>query len=319
MPRLPRRSLLGALLALPALRPAYAAWPERGIRLIVPVAPGGSQDLVARLSARGLGEALGQPIMVENLPGGGSNIGYAAAARAAPDGYTLLAGADTLSITGAVTPRLGFDPLAFAPIHRTVRVPQIFVVRADHPARDFQGWVRAARTTQPAVGSPGNATLAHLLIEQLSRATDTAWTHAPYRGGALAVNDLLGGSLHGVVINIGAVTDHVRAGRLRGLFVSPDTRSKALPEVPTLGEIGLGDYSVVGWHGLVAPPGTDEAIVAQLNAASRATVRRPDLAERLAGLGVEPTDEPPEALAAAIRRDAARFAEVVRRYGVRSE
>jgi tripartite-type tricarboxylate transporter receptor subunit TctC len=319
MPPLPRRALLGAALVLPTLRPARAAWPERPIRLIVPVAPGGSQDLVARLSARALSDALGQPVAVENLPGGGSNIGYAAAARAAPDGYTLLAGADTLSITGAVTPRLGFDPLGFAAIHRTVRVPQIFVVRADHPAADFHAWVETARNRAPAVGTPGNATLAHLLVEQLGRATDTNWTHVPYRGGALAVNDLLGGSLQGVVINIGAVTEHVRSGRLRGLFVSPETRSTALPTVPTLAEIALGAYAAVGWHGLVAPPGTDPALLAHLNAASRAAVRRPDIAERLAGLGVEPTDEAPGALAAAIRNDAVRFAEVVRRYGVRSE
>lgn len=314
-----RRALLAAALALPALRPALAAWPERPIRLIVPVAPGGSQDLVARLSARALTEALGQSVTVENLPGGGSNIGYAAVARAAPDGYTLLAGADTLSITGAVTPRLPCDPLAFAPIHRTVRVPQILVVRADHPASDFRAWVAAHRANPPAVGSPGNATLAHLLIEQLSRAADSTWTHVPYRGGSLAVNDLLAGQLQGVMINIGAVTEHVRAGRLRGLLVSPEARAAALPDVPTLRELGLGDYTVVGWHGLVAPPGVDPAILSRLIAASRAAVKRPDIAERLASLGVEPTDEPPEVLGAAIRTDAERFAAVVRRYGVRSE
>jgi tripartite-type tricarboxylate transporter receptor subunit TctC len=314
-----RRTLLGALLALPAIRAAQAQWPDRPIRLIVPVAPGGSQDLVARLSARTLSEALGQIVQVENLPGGGSNIGYAAAARAAPDGHTLLAGADTLSITGAVTPRLAFDPLGFAPVHRTVRVPQIMVVRADHPAADFHAWVATARRAPPAVGSPGNATLAHLLVEQLSRATDANWTHVPYRGGALAVNDLLGGQLQGVMINIGAVTEHIRQGRLRALLVSGEARAIAAPLVPTLAELGLGDVTAIGWHGLVAPGGTDPTILRRLNAASRAGVRRPEIAERLAGLGVEPTDEPPEVLGAAMRADALRFAEVVRRHGVRAD
>ena len=324
MPRPTRRRLLTATLAAAALplaapRPARAAWPDRPIRLIVPVAPGGSQDLVARLSARALSETLGQPVQVENLAGGGSNIGYAAAARAAPDGYTLLAGADTLSITGAVTPRLAFDPLAFTPVHRSVRVPQVFVVRADHPAADFAAWVEAARATPPAVGTPGNASLAHLLVEQLARATQTSWTHVPYRGGALAVNDLLGGQLQGVVINIGAVTDHVRAGRLRALWVSPEARTTALPEVPTLTEIGLGEFTVVGWHGLVAPPGTDPAIAARLNEANRTGLRRPEIAQRLAALGVEPTEEGPEALGQAIRADATRFAEVVRSFNIRAE
>jgi tripartite-type tricarboxylate transporter receptor subunit TctC len=322
MTRFPRRALLGSLaagLAAAAIRPARAAWPERPIRLIVPVAPGGSQDLVARLSARGLTEALGHPVQVENMPGGGSNIGYAAAARATPDGYTLLAGADTLSITGAITPRLSFDPTAFTPVHRSVRVPQILVVRADSPAADFASWITGARTRPPAVGTPGNGQLAHLLVELMSRATETEWTHVPYRGGQLAVNDLLAGQLQAVMINIGAVTDHVRSGRLRGLLVSTETRSTALPEVPTLGELGFGEYSVVGWHGLVAPPGTDPAIAARLNAVNRAALRRPEIADRLAALGVEPTEEGPEELGAAIRTDAARFAEVVRRYNIRGE
>jgi tripartite-type tricarboxylate transporter receptor subunit TctC len=317
-----RRRHLAAIAAGTLFAPHIACaqgWPERAIRLIVPVAPGGSQDIVARLTARALGEALGQPVQVENLPGGGSNIGYAAAARAPADGHTLLAGSDTLSITGALTPRLGFDPLGFAAVHRTVRVPQILVVRADNPARDFAEWFAASRGQTPAVGTPGNGSLAHLLLEQLSRAADSRWTHVPYRGGALALNDLLGGQLQGVLINIGAVTDHVRGGRLRGLVVSAEARAKALAEVPTLAEVGLGPLTAIGWHGLVAPAGTDPAIIARINAASRDAARRPELAERFAALGVEPTDEPPEALQIAMREDASRYAEIVRRFGIRAE
>jgi tripartite-type tricarboxylate transporter receptor subunit TctC len=316
MMTIPRRHLLAlsaGLLATPGLARAQG---DRPIRLIVPVAPGGSQDIVARHSARGLSEILGQAVQVENLAGGGSNIGYAAAARAPADGQTLLAGADTLSITGSLTPRLGFDPLNFAAIHRTVRVPQILVVRADDPAPDFAAWFAASRREPPAVGTPGHGQLAHLLVEQLSRAADSRWTHVPYRGGALAVNDLLGGQLQAVMINIGAVTDHVRSGRLRGLFVSPETRASALPDVPTLREVGFAGMSATGWHGLVAPPGTDPAIITRLNAASRAAVKRPDIAERLAALGVEPTDETPEVLQAAMREDAARYAEIIRRFGI---
>ena len=321
MPPLRRRHLFGMAAALP-FAPSVAraqGWPGRAIRLVVPVAPGGSQDIVARHSARALTEALGQPVQVENLPGGGSNIGYAAVARAAADGYTLLAGSDTLSITGALTPRLTYDPLGFAAVHRTVRVPQILVVRADNPARDFAEWFAASRGRPPAVGTPGNGSLAHLVLEQLARASDSAWTHVPYRGGALALNDLMGGLLQGVMINIGAVTDHVRGGRLRGLVVSTEGRAAALPQVPTLGEVGLGALTTVGWHGLVAPAGTDASIIARINAASRAAVKRPELAERLGALGVEPTDEAPEALAAAINADALRYAELVRRFNIRSE
>ncbi len=292
----------------------HAAWPERSVRVIVPVATGGSQDIVARLLARHLTDALGQNVVVENQPGAGSNIGYEHAARSRPDGYTLLAGSDSLSINKALFARLTFDPVAdFAPVARAVRVPQILVVRADHPARALEDFLRLARRGGVAVGTPGNGSLAHLLGEVVQEAAEVRWTHAPYRGGALAVNDLLGGSLQGVLINIGAVADHVRAGRLRGLFVSSGRRTLALPEVPTLAEAGIGGAEAVGWHGLVAPAGTDAAIVSRVNAETARVLARPDVAERVAALGLEPVDEPPEALGALIRADAERWAAVVRR------
>lgn len=320
-----RRNFLVALPAAAlAVRPAAAwtaraqstpaVWPEQTVRIIVPVAAGGSQDIVARLLARHLTDALGQNVVVENQPGAGSNIGYEHAARSKPDGHTLLAGSDSLSINKALFPRLKFDPVAdFAPVARAVRVPQILVVRADHPARDLEGFLRLARGGAVAVGTPGNGSLAHLLGEVVQEAAEARWTHAPYRGGALAVNDLLGGTLQGVLINIGAVTDHVRAGRLRGLFVSSGRRTLALPEVPTLAEAGIRDAEAVGWHGLVAPAGTDPAVIARVNAETARVLARPDVADRVAALGLEPVDEPPEALGALIRADAERWAAVIRR------
>jgi tripartite-type tricarboxylate transporter receptor subunit TctC len=326
-----RRSLLALLpataaAAVLASRPAAAwttsahaqatpaAWPEHTVRIIVPVAAGGSQDIVARLLARHLTDALGQNVVVENQPGAGSNIGYEHAARSRPDGYTLLAGSDSLSINKALFPQLRFDPVAdFAPVARAVRVPQIFVVRADHPARTLEDFLRLARRGPVAVGTPGNGSLAHLLGEVVQEAAELRWTHVPYRGGALAVNDLLGGSLQGVLINIGAVSDHVRVGRLRGLFVSSGQRTLALPEAPTLAEAGISGAEAVGWHGLVAPLGTDPAIITRVNTATARVLARPEVAERVAALGLEAVDEPPEALGALIRADAERWAAVVRR------
>jgi tripartite-type tricarboxylate transporter receptor subunit TctC len=310
-----RRSLL-ALAAASLATPAFAqAWPhERSIRIIVPVAAGGSQDIVARLVARHLTDALGQNVVVENLPGAGSNIGYEAASRARPDGYTLLAGSDSLSINRTLFPGLSFDPVeGFAPVARVVRVPQILVVRADSGAATLADFLAAARRGAVAVGTPGNGSLAHLLGEQIQAAAEVRWTHIPYRGGALAVNDLLGGSLQGVMINIGAVTDHVRAGRMRGLFVSSAERARGLPDVPTLAEAGMTGAEAVGWHGIVAPRGTDPAIVARLDAAIGEVVARPDVAERIAALGLEPVNEGPEALGTLIRADAERWAATIRR------
>lgn len=317
MSTLNRRALLALAGAAALARPAFAqgeAWPrERSIRYVVPVAPGGSQDIVARLFARHLTDALGQSVLVENMPGAGSNIGYEFVSRQKPDGYTLLAGSDSLSINRTLFPRLGFDVTGFAPVAQGVRVPQILVVRADSPAKSLEDFVALARRGDVAVGTPGNGSLAHLLGEQIQAAAEIRWTHAPYKGGALAVNDLLGGSLQGVLINIGAVTDHVRVGRMRGLFVSSGQRTRALPEVPTLAEAGMPGGEAVGWHGIVAPAGTDPAILARVNAALMQVLRKPEVLERVAALGLEPVEAPPEALGQLIRADAGRWAMVVRR------
>lgn len=304
-----------------AARPEEGAgFPERPLRLIVPVAPGGSQDLVARLLARGMAEELGQAVQVENLPGAGSNIGYEAASRARPDGHTLLAGSDSLSINAALFPRLGYDPLrAFEPILSGVAVPQILVVRDGAPQRDLAGFVEAARGGVLAVGTPGNGSLSHLVGELMQQSAEIRWTHVPYRGGALAINDLLAGHLDGVWINIGAVTDHVRDGRLRGLAVSSPRRASALPEVPALEEAGFRNLAATGWHGLVAPAGLEPAIAARLAAAGQAALRRPEVAGRLAGLGVEVLDEPPAALRRRLLADAERWAAVVKRAGIRPD
>lgn len=306
-----RRTLLGALLAAPAL--AYAQ-PDRPVRLIVPVAPGGSQDIVARLLARHMAAPLGQAVVVENHPGGGSNIGYEMVVRARPDGLTLGAGSDSLSINKTLFPRLGFDPVAdVAPVAQATQVPQILVVRADSPADDLAGFAAMAARSPVAVGTPGNGSLSHLLQQTLQDRAEVEWTHVPYRGGALAVNDLLGGSLQGVMINIGAVTEHVRAGRLRGIAVSSPARAQALPDVPTFTQAGMPEAEAVGWHGIVAPRGTPPEIIAKLHAAVTTALTNPELTQRLAALGIEPTDASPEALGVRLRDDAARWAGVIRR------
>lgn len=313
-----RRHLLAALPALVA-SPALAQ-AERPIRLIVPVAPGGSQDIVARLVARHLGPVLGANVVVENHPGAGSNIGYELGARARPDGLTLVAGSDSLSINKALFRRLAFDPVEdFAPVAEATSVPQILVVKADAPFARLADFVAASRARPIAVGTPGNGSLSHLLVELLQQATETRWTHAPYRGGALAVNDLLGGSLQGVMINIGAVTQHVQSGRLRGLAVSTGGRTAALPEVPTLAEAGVSNIAVSGWHGLVAPRGTEAATVLRINQAVGEVLRIAEVRERLGALGIEPVDAPPAALAAKLREDAERWAPVIRRTGMQPD
>ena len=314
-----RRSLLAALLLL-STRPALAAWPERAIRLVVPVAPGGSQDVFARLLARGISERIGQPVTVENRPGAGGNVAYEAVAREKPDGYTLLAGADPLSINPALFVRAGFDAVRdFAPVVEGVRVAQIFVVRADSRIAGLAELVETAAREPVSVGTPGNGSLAHLLLAQLGATSGASFTHVPYRGGAPAVNDLLSGSLGAVAINIGAVAEQVKAGTLRGLVVSSPRRSATLPAVPSFAELGLAELTAVGWHGIVAPAGTGTEVIALLNRAARETLADPVVRTRLASLGLEPVDEPPEALGAKIAADAARWAPVIRALSIRAD
>jgi tripartite-type tricarboxylate transporter receptor subunit TctC len=238
-------------------------------------------------------------------------------ARAKPDGCTLLAGSDGLSINKTLFPNLEFDPVeGFTAVSWVVRVPQMLVVRADRSWARQQGlaaFLQDARAHAPTVGTTGVGSLAHLLGEEIQEAAGIRWIHVPYRGGAPAVTDVLSGATDAALINIGAAAGQVRAGAMRGLFVSSAERVAALPEVPTLIETGPLQEAVVGWHGLVAPIGTPPGIVAALDATVQVALARPEVAARLVALGLEPVAETPARLAAMIRADAERWAMVIRR------
>jgi tripartite-type tricarboxylate transporter receptor subunit TctC len=322
-----RRYLLGLMAATPLSTSCLARagsgsadtapWrPSRRIRLIVPVVAGGSQDAVARILSRPMSDLLGQPVVVENLPGAASNLGFQVVARAKPDGYTLLAGSDGLSINKSLFPHLDFDPVeGFAAVSWVARVPQMLVVRADRAwaKEGFAAFLRDARRETPTVGTTGVGSLAHLLGEEIQEAAGIRWIHVPYRGGAPAVTDVLAGVTDTALLNIGAASGQVRAGMLRGLFVSSAHGVAALPEVPTMIETGPLREAVVGWHGIVAPVGTAAAILASLDTVVQAALAQPEVAARLTALGVEPVSEPPERLAALIRSDAERWRVVIRR------
>jgi tripartite-type tricarboxylate transporter receptor subunit TctC len=311
-----RRAILAAALALPALRPALAAWPERPIRLIVPVAPGGSLDPLARLIARHLGDALGQPVVVENQAGAGGNIAFELVARARPDGHTLLVGWDSLAINPALYPRVGYDPLRdYAPVIQTVRTAQILVVRNGLPAGSLAEFVALTRRSPVSLGSPGNGSIGHLAAEMLKSRSGAEWTHIPYRGGGPAIQDLIAGHIDAVFLTLPAVTEHVRAGRIRALGVTTASRAPALPDVPTFVESGLEGFEVVSWQGVLAPAGTDPVIVARLNAEVRRILALPAVAAQLEGQGFEPVAGTPEALAARLAEDVPRWPAIVRAAG----
>jgi tripartite-type tricarboxylate transporter receptor subunit TctC len=313
-----RRLILTAVLASPAL--AQVDFPERPPRIIVPAAAGGSQDSVARLLARFMAAPLGRPIILENRAGAAGNIGFELVARARPDGLILAAGSDNLSINKALFPGLSFDPVEdFAPVAQATQVPQILVVRADSPSADLAGFLARAGCEPLAVATGGNGSLAHLLQALLQELTGRRWSHVPYRGGVPALNDLLAGAVDAMMGNIGAVAEQVGAGMLRGLAVSSPGRVAALPMVPSFSELGLGDAEVVGWHGLVAPRGTPQAVVARLYAAVLEALRVPQLRIRLDHLGISPSEAGPEALGQRMADDARRWQLLVSQAGLRPD
>jgi tripartite-type tricarboxylate transporter receptor subunit TctC len=315
-----RRSLLGtlgaALLPLPAL--AQALWPDRPLRIVIPVAPGGSLDILGRTFARAIAPALGQPVVAENHPGAGSNLAFELVARARPDGHTLLVASDPLTINPALYRRIGFDPVRdFSAIAELVRAPQVLVVHPAHAANDVDSFLKQAREAegQTALASQGNGSIGHLAGALLTQRTGIRFTHVPYRGGGPAVIDVVAGHVESLLVTLPAAIEHIRGGRLKALAVTSPARSAALPAVPSLAEAALPGFDVVTWQGIVAPARTPEPIVARLNAALLEALRKPEMAESLVAQGFESRGGTPEAFATLIRHEAERWPAIVRLAG----
>jgi tripartite-type tricarboxylate transporter receptor subunit TctC len=320
-----RRPLLlaAASAALPSAARAQAAWaPERPVRLIVGFAAGGSTDVTARLVAAALSERLGQPVVVENRPGAGGNIAAEAAARAAPDGHTLLMGVSgILAANPALYRNLPFDPVRdFAPISQIAFIPNLVVVHPDLPAADLAGFVAHAKANAGRVhyGSAGNGTSLHLAGALLAARAGLALVHVPYRGGAPATTDLLSGKIQMLASPLVEVVAHVQAGRLRPLAVTTARRSPLLPDVPTVAETIPG-FEVALWNGLLAPAGTPPPAIARFAAEAAAALRGAELRNKLAEQGSEPAPSTPEEFARFIRAEIPRWTEIVRLSGATAD
>lgn len=317
-----RRALLAGAFAAASPQGAFAqpAWPERPIRLIVPFAPGGATDILSRLVADRLAEQLGQPMVIENRGGAGGNIGAEAAARAAPDGYTLVMGVvGTHAINPTLFPSVPFDPIRdFSPVSLVATAMNVLVVNVDLPARSVQELIALARARpgQLNFGSPGNGSTVQLAGELFKTMTGIDMVHTPYRGAAAAMTDLLAGRIQLMFDNLPSAVPHVRAGRLRALAVTGAERSTALPDLPTVAE-SLPGYEATTWFALFGPAHLPPAIVARLNRAVHAAVGAPGMAARLAELGAEPAAGTPEALTELIRHDTGKWGRVIRISGAR--
>jgi len=305
---------LGAAWLAGALPNARAqAYPARPVSMVVPFPPGGGFDTIARPFAERLGKALGQPVVVDNRPGSGGNMGTDMVARAPADGYTLLFANDFLATNPSVNRSVRYDPLKdFTPIGMVGTTQVVIAVRPDFPARTFDELVVLSQSKPLSYGTPGAGTSPHLLGEYLSSISTLKTLHVPYKGTAPSVNDAIGGQIDMVLATAPSVTSHIRAGKLRGIAVLGAQRSTQLPQVPTLKEAGAPTVDYEVWYCLMAPAGVPAPILAQLREATK-TALDAELAQRLAQLGYEIHADGPDQVTRFIRRDLARWHQVVER------
>jgi tripartite-type tricarboxylate transporter receptor subunit TctC len=306
---------LAALLSLGAPTFAQDDYPNKTVTLIVPFPAGGSTDVIGRLVADGLRTALGQAVVVDNRAGAGGSLGTAAIAKAAPDGYTIGMGtASTLAINPATYKSLPFDVLDdLAPIGNIAAVPNIMSIHPAVKAANMAEFIALARS-QPgklSYASPGFGSVGHLLGEQFKLATATDILHVPYRGMGPALNDAIGGQVQVIYDNLPTSLELVKSGKLRGLGLSGARRVDALPEVPTLGELGLDDINWMAFFGLIAPKDTPESVVRRLNEALVRVLAAPDMRDKLAAQQAIVVGNSPAAFKAEIARELARMRRAV--------
>lgn len=315
--KLHRREFLQLTASAASLTLAERAWaqayPARPVRVVVPVAPGGANDVTARLIGQWLSERLGQQFVIENRPGAGTNIGTEAVIRAPADGYTLLIAGSNAAINATVFRSLNFNFIRdTAPIGSIVRVPQLMQVNPSLPARSVPEFIAYAKANpgKIAMGSGGIGSPAHVVGEYFKLMTGTDLTHVPYRGAAPAVTDLLAGQIQVAFTELATSLGHVRSGSLRALAVTTAARSEALPDVPTLAEFVPG-FEASQWIGLVAPKDTPSAIVEKLNAEINAALGDPKMKARFADLGGMVLPGSPADYDKLIRDDTGKWAKVI--------
>lgn len=311
--------LFGAVLSLPA----QAAYPDKPIRWIVPFPPGGAMDGIARTLAEQLASKFGQPVVVENKPGAGGNLGVAAAARAPADGYTMV-----ITSIGMVTNRhfyatLSYDPFKdFVPVSQLAVVPNMLVVNPGRvKARSLRDLIAEAKSRpgKMTFASAGKGTSIHLAGELFMAMTGTEILHIPYRGSGPAMRDLLGGQVDMMFDSIASARPHVQAGKLVALAVTTANRSSTMPEIPTMAEAGVPGYDLSPWFGVFMPAGTPPEVVRTMNAALIEAMKLPQVKARFAVLGAEPIGSSPQAFAATLASEDAKWAKLIRERNIRAD
>lgn len=326
--KLPRRSaLLGVLAAcglaaLPAVSTAQAAWPDRPIKLVVPYPAGGNADTTARLLATQLSARLGQQVLVDNRPGGAGSIGAGVVAKSPADGYTLLLDATAFTVNPSLIPKLPYDASRdFAPVSLVNRVPLLLVVPATSPYHSVAELVAAARAApgRMTFASAGNGGAQHLAGELFKQGAHVFLTHIPYRGGAPALTDLIGGQVDMMFSATAASAPFVKSGKLRALAITAPERVEGWADLPTVAQSGLPGFQVYEWNGLFAPAGTPAAVLTRLETETRAIVATEATRKRFAELGVQPVGSSSAEFADFLKSESTRWAALIRSAGIKAD
>ena len=313
---------LALLFVLAPIGVGAQSFPSKPVKIIVPSTPGDGSDILARAIAQKLTERWGQPVLVENRPGAGGVVGTEAAARSPADGYTVIMGnAGSHAINQALYPKLSYDVVRdFAPITLVASAPNVFVVHPAVPARTVAEFIALAKKEpgKYSFASGGNGSSAHLNGEMLKSLAGIDMTHVPYKGSSPAITDVISGQVQLMIGNLPPILPHIKSGKVRALGVTTTTRFAATPEVPPVSETVAG-YESLAWFGLFAPVGTPKELLAKWHADSVAVLALPDIRERVAQLGFDVVGNTPEAYAALIRNDIAKWQRVVKASGARAD
>jgi tripartite-type tricarboxylate transporter receptor subunit TctC len=313
--------LIPILLACVFATGAGAEYPDKPIRLVVPQAPGSATDTVARILGAELGKEIGQQIIVDNRPGGALTLGLDLTAKSDPDGYTICMGPiGALAITRHMVAKLPYDiERDFRPVALVTRGHLLLAMSPTLPYRSVQELVDYARQNPGKLlnASSSNGSPGHVGGELFKHLTGTEIVHVPYRGGAAAINDLIAGRVHFMFESLNSIAPHAKSGTVRALAVSGARRSPGFPELPTVAEAGVPGYEAPTWSGVIAPAGVPRPTIDKLNAAINRAIASQPFKERFASIGDEPAGGTPEDFAEVIRKDSAKWAEVVKRAGAR--
>ena len=318
-----RMATLSVLLGLSGSAAAQHAYPAKPVRVIVPVGAGGATDILARALGQRLATVWDQQVVVENRAGGGSNIGFEAAAKAPADGYTLLLAQPAFAVNVSLYKKLAYDPIRdFAAVTLTGTGANVLVVHPSLPAHTLRELIALAKTKpgQLSYASSGNGTTPHLSGELLKSMAGIEIQHIPYKGAAQSAADLLGGHVDMAFVSLASVVPQIKTAKLRGLAVTSERRSVLMPDLPTFAEAGLPGYEVSGWFGVLAPAGTPREIIDRLYADITAALAHPEFVQTLGAAGMEPArSDSPEAFTAFLRAEIGKWAKVVKASGAKVE